>query len=117
MKNLSVLKIFSAVIISAMIFSAHLNKVEAYEQYVGTYEDGYRCYLLTESVRGTNCWNFNCTVRVAKGADYIFTYYQFWTSNGVFYVKSSQGFQGMVDPYKTPVVYNLANFVRDNFRF
>ena len=111
------MKKFLSVFVLSIIFLAAQNKVEAYEQYVGTYEDGYNCYLLTESVQGSNCWNFNCTVRVAKGSDYIYTYYKFYTSGGVFYVESSQGFSGMVDPYKTPVVYNLANFVRNNFRF
>lgn len=111
------MKKFLSVLVLAIIFLAAQNKVEAYEQYVGTYEDGYNCYLLTESVQGSNCWNFNCTVRVAKGSDYIYTYYKFYTSGGVFYVESSQGFHSMVDPYKTPVVYNLANFVRNNFRF
>ena len=110
-------KILAAIFLTTIIFVAVQNQAEAYEQYVGTYEDGYACYLLTESVTGRDCWNFNCTVRVVKGSDYIYTYYNFWTSGGVFYVKSSQGFQAMVDPYKTPVVYNLANFVRNNFRF
>ena len=55
-------------------------------------------------------------VKAEKYDDYVYIGYTFWL-DGAFYVKSSQGFFGEVDKYKTPVVYNLTRFVQNNFVF
>lgn len=109
-------KIFFALMCCATIIALNPNRAAAYDQYVGTYEDGYAAYLMTETLIGTDGYNFRCTVKAAKYDDYVYIGYTFWL-DGAFYAKSSQGFFGEVDKYKTPVVYNLTRFVQNNFVF
>ena len=108
-------KIFLALMCFAIIIAQN-NHAAAYDQYVGTYEDGYAAYLMTETLVGTDGYNFRCTVKASKYDDYVYIGYTFWL-DGAFYVRSSQGFFGEVDKYKTPVVYNLTRFVQNNFVF
>ena len=104
-------KICAAVVLIICSFIIFIPQVSAQDM-VWLYSDSERTdYVDNDTIeRGGNYSDYDF------GA-VIVTYYNFYTSGGVFYVKSSQGFHGMVDPYKTPVVYNLANFVRNNFRF
>ena len=116
MKNfISALKVLTMVLAIVSIFIPVVN-CYAYDRYVGTYEDGYDAYLMTETLVGKDGYNFRCTVKATKYDDFVYIGYTFWL-DGAFYVKSSQGFFGEVDKYKTPVVYNLTRFVQSNFRF
>ena len=88
-------KIFSVMILAAaLILICGQEKVFAYDVYCGTYRDGNKAYLMSETVRG-NYQDFTCRVKAVKnGTVTVYIDYHFFWHNAAPYYSNSQGFEG-----------------------
>ena len=99
--------------IALMFVTAQDNRVEARQQYVGSYSDGSDVYLLTETViiQSRHPYSFNCTVKV--GYDYLD--YSFFPYKGSPYYRNSEGYEGYVNSSASPVASAIYRFVVNNY--
>ena len=91
-------KIFSVMILAAaLILICGQEKVFAYDVYCGTYRDGNKAYLMTETISGIN-EDFNCKVKAVKNGNVtVYINYHFHILPGPYVVfENSQGFNGFV---------------------
>ena len=110
-KNLSVL-----ILAAAIIFVSGQEKIFAQDVYCGTYRDGNKAYLMTETVRGV-FYDFNCTVKAVKNGGITYINYRFqWTGGKSFPTfTNSQGFSGKVDdsvPVTSKIYYEAGRFFK-----
>ena len=109
-------KVFSLMILAAVLILVGNNQAEAGEVYVGNYSDGTRVYLLTDTVQKKS-WlrssGYECTVRA--GRDYL--NYTFWKDYRVSYwdYENSEGYKGQVYDGSSPVAAAILNYLRNNF--
>jgi len=89
----------------ALIFFGSQEKVSAYDVYCGTYRDGNKAYLMTETIQ-TNDSGMYCTVKAVKGNNVTYIYYKFGFGRGIWY-SNSQGFSGECTQYGTPIAWNI----------
>ena len=104
---------FAIILTAAIFFVANQNSVEAREIYVGSYSDGTKVHLLSETVvvKSYKPLRFNCRVRVAS--DYL--NYSFYPRNGSPYYRNNEGYSGFVFDGQSPVAVAIYRFVRDNY--
>ena len=106
-------KFLSVMILAAVLIFVGNNQAEAREVYVGSYSDGSRVYLLSETVviKSRSPLRFNCRIRA--GYDYL--NYQFYPYNGSPYYRNNEGYSGYVFGGNSPVAATIYRFVRDNY--
>ena len=117
-KNFAVMLLTVGIIFCSQL--ATIENVSAEnERYVGTFKDGYDAYMVinTWEVVNPKDLSFKGAVRAVKGNNSFLIWYNCWTDGKHFYYKNSQGFSGIVNQYKTPVVWriykeNLSAFAR-----
>ena len=111
-------KILSVMLLTVtLIFVSGQEKVSAQDVWVGTSNaTGWNCYVMTETIRKTTY------ITHARERDKIYftlkmvtpsqnvKYLDYTLSEGftrqVWYFSNSQGFEGTIDQYKTPIEYN-----------
>lgn len=87
------------------------NQAEAYQVYVGRYQDnGAEAYLLTETLSGVRS-NFSCTV-VTNYGEYI--RYNFYRAGGGPYYSNSWGASAYVYGGSSPVAVRIWEWVQNN---
>ena len=99
----------------AMIFVVgQPNCAEAKAVYVGTYAEGDRAYLLTETIRKVDVGGgmFTCTVRAANTIYYRF----FYEDGGWKYTNSDIRGSHYVYSGASPVAANICNYILRNYR-
>ena len=106
-------KFLSVMILAAVLIFVGNNQAEAREVYVGSYSDGSRVFLLSETVviKSYSPLRFNCRIRA--GYDYL--NYQFYPYNGSPYYRNNEGYSGYVFQGNSPVAASIYRFVRDNY--
>ena len=100
-------KLLSVVLIAVALIFVGNNQAEAQDVYCGTYSDGSKAYLMTETIQ-TNDSEMYCTVKATKGNNVIYIYYKFGYGRGIWY-SNSQGFSGECTQYGTPIAWNIQN--------
>lgn len=106
-------KVFSVMILAAILILVGNNQAEAGEVYVGNYSDGSRVYLLTDTVKyhaAGRAGAWDCTVRA--GRDYL--NYQFWAEDTGWQYQNSEGYRGFVYDGSSPVAAAILNYLRNN---
>ncbi len=98
-------KIFSVMILAAALIFIGNNQAEAREVYVGSYSDGTRVYVLTETIKNNfRNSSISCMCTVRAGNDYlkyVFEGYQY---------SNSEGYEGNINDGKSPVAKAIYNF-------
>ena len=114
-------KFFSVMLLAAVLIfvGGQNNSAQAQDVYVGTSNTtGWACYLMTETIRG----DYNQHRSVAQATLKMVT-----QSNNVKYLdytfrklgrytwsfRTSQGYEGEVDPYVTPIEYKSLNVAKN----
>lgn len=108
-------KIFSVMLLAAIIFFCGQNKAAAYDVYVGTSNTtGRDCYILTESIYWENYYECSATLKMVnpstgnvKFLNYEFMVMQHWID-----FKNSQGYSGTVNS-SVPIENAMWNFILD----
>ena len=104
-KILSVMMFLSAV----FLLCGQDNKAEAYEKYVGTFNDGYSAYVLTETI-SSSAGSCSCTVKATNGRNSTYIDYQFYWNHSYWSYQSSEGYGGEVTS-STPVTKNILHCI------
>ena len=106
-------KFLSVMVLAAVLIFVGNNQAEAREVYVGSYSDGSKVFLLSETVviKSYSPLRFNCRIRA--GYDYL--NYQFYPYNGSPYYRNNEGHSGYVFGGNSPVAASIYRFVRDNY--
>ena len=107
-------KIFSVMLLAAVLILVGNNQAEAREVYVGSYSDGSSVYLITESVRyraAGRAGAYDCRVRA--GRDYL--NYKFWAEDKGWVYENSEGYSGSVYSGSSPVAAAILNYLRNNY--
>lgn len=103
-------KIFSVIILAAVLIFLGNNQAEAREVYVGSYSDGTAVYILTETIErngpGSRFRNssITCMCTVRAGNDYL----QYWFELDEY--KNSEGYHGKINDGKSPVARAIYNY-------
>ena len=106
-------KIFSVLILSAILIFAVQEKVFAYDVYCGTYSDGSGAYLMTETIQHSETqWyeHITCRVKAIKNGvlvsriDYFFTL----SDGGGITFKTSDGESGVFGGARRSNQYPIA---------
>ena len=96
-------KILAVTFFSIIIFFSAQNKVEAYEDYIGTYHTGYEAYIMTEKIwfntyYPADATKVSCTIKAYKGRSILYITYDYWKDyNNSWHYSNSQGYSGYVD--------------------
>ena len=116
-------KILSVILLATIfIFVSGQEKVSAQDVWVGTSPaTGWQCYLMTETIRDVSDYNvyvhrfkIQATLKmVTQSQNVKYLYYTFreGVSTHYWYFSNDQGFEGMIDQYKTPIEYNALKVV------
>ena len=114
-------KILSVMMLAAMlIFVSGQEKVLAKDVWVGTSPTtGWQCYIMTETIRDVSDNQYRSTVQAtlkmvtqSQNVKYLDYTFKEGVSTHYWYFETSQGFEGMIDQYKTPIEYNAFVVVR-----
>ena len=112
-------KILSVMLIAIAIIFAENNFVKAQDVYVGTSNTtGWACYVMTETIRETELnqyrSEYHATLKMVTNSGNVkyldYTFFHKVTLKYL-YFRNSQGFEGMVDQYKTPIEYNMTGVI------
>lgn len=93
-------KIFSVMLLAAIIFFCGQNKAAAYDVYVGTSNTtGRDCYILTESIYWENYYECSATLKMVNPStgNVKFLNYEFMLMKHRINFKNSQGYSGHVN--------------------
>ena len=117
-------KIFTVMLLTvAIIFFSGQEKVSAQDVWVGTSNaTGWNCYVMTETINkttyvdnGRERYRIYFTLKMvtpSQNVKYLDYTFEEGVSTHYWYFKTSQGFEGMIDQYKTPIEYNAFVVVR-----
>ena len=90
------------------------NFASAKDVYVGTSNTtGRDCYLMTETIstyrKSLHGINIKATLKMVRRSDgnIQYLYYDFHDAGSPAYFENSQGFEGHIDQYKTPIEWNM----------
>jgi len=95
------------------------NFTKAQDVYVGTSNiTGWHCYVMTETVRGDYNQHravIEATLKMVTNSGNVkYLYYTFRQVGGwPWSFKTSQGYEGEVDPYVTPIEYKSLNVAKN----
>ena len=109
-------KIFSVMLLAAVLIFVGNNSASAKDVYVGTSNTtGRECYVMTETI-GFFEGDANCTIKMVRRSDGNVQYldYEFWIDKTDFRTirfSTSQGFRGIVTAYSTPIEYNVYDYI------
>ena len=108
------IKKFAVMMLLAVAIIFVSNQAEAREVYVGSYSDGTKVYLITNSVRyysvgRAGAWE--CSVRASR--DYL--NYQFWVEDTGWQYNNSEGYHGYVYNGSSPVAAAILNYIRNHY--
>ena len=100
-------KILSVILLATIfIFVSGQEKVSAQDVWVGTSPaTGWQCYLMTETIRDVKM------VTQSQNVKYLYYTFREGVSTHYWYFSNDQGFEGMIDQYKTPIEYNALKVV------
>lgn len=101
-------KIFSTLILAAVIFIGSQNFVEARDVYVGTSNTtGWDCYLMTETMSGdSRACHVTLKMVTQSGRVSYLNYFIFIQDHHILF-ENSQGHSGRVTQYGTPIEWNM----------
>lgn len=105
-------KFLAVMILATALIFVGTDQASAAEVFVGSYSDGSKVYLLTNTVviKNYRPYTFNCRVRA--GREYL--NYYFFPRNGSPYYRNSEGYEGFVNEY-SPVADNIYSYVVHHF--
>ena len=106
-------KFFAVMLLAAAIIFVGNNSANAQDVYVGTSNTtGRDCYLMTETINsymaGRRGLNTEATLKMVRRSDgnVQYLYYKFYEL-GTVHFTNSQGYEGFIDEYKTPIEWRM----------
>ena len=100
-----------------------MSQVEAADYHVGEWNDGWKAYLMTETIRiqRRDYMDYECRVKAVRGNDVIYVDYRFWEDRSrrlIEHFTNSQGHSGMFtvsDANGFYIEYNIDDYVSKNY--